>query len=87
MDKLDNLSNDELKQIIINSYDRPALNKKLSNKRYYNNNKNYFKEYYLKNKELYQARNKYYYYKNNDKLDVFIEKFPNLYKLINNNNI
>ena len=40
------------------------------------------KEYYKNNKEFLKARNSYYYYSKRDKMDIFIDKFPDRYELM-----
>ncbi len=45
-------------------------------KNHYNLNKENRKDSYNNNKELVKARSSFYYYKKNNKLDKFKEKFP-----------
>jgi hypothetical protein len=63
------------------------LTKKLRNKRWYDNNKNYHKNYYNDNKDLIKARNKFNYYKRTDNIEKFINKYPKEYELILKNSI
>lgn len=44
-------------------------------KKHYENNKDKKKEKYENNKDFLRARQLYYYYKKNDKLDAFKEKY------------
>lgn len=51
-------------------------------KNHYNLNKDKRKESYSQNKELVKARSSFYYYKKNNKLDTFKEKFPHHVELL-----
>jgi len=56
-------------------------------KKYYHENKGYKKtkkDDYEKNKEFLNARSSYKYYEKQDRLDEFIEKFPEKYQLVMN---
>jgi len=46
---------------------------------YYADNKDKKKEYYKKNKEMIGAKRKYNYYKKLDKMDHYMEKYPDEY--------
>ena len=57
-------------------------------KKHYHENKAYKKtkkDEYEKNKTLLNARSAYKYYQKRDRLDEFIEKFPDKYELVMNN--
>tara|TARA_R110000744_G_scaffold236836_1_gene354344 strand:- start:848 stop:1234 length:387 start_codon:yes stop_codon:yes gene_type:complete len=45
-------------------------------KRHYDNTKPQQRINYQDNKEYYQARGSYYYYKKNDRMNTFIQKWP-----------
>tara|TARA_R110000796_G_scaffold156561_3_gene273345 strand:+ start:279 stop:530 length:252 start_codon:yes stop_codon:yes gene_type:complete len=66
---MDNLSDDEASKI-------KASKRKLVNKKYYNNNRGYYNDYYNKHRDYLTAKNKYYYYNKHDRLDEFIKKYP-----------
>jgi len=53
-------------------------------KLHYENNKDMYKERYENKKELVKSRNSYYYYKKNDKIEKFKEKYPERYELLEN---
>ena len=55
--------------------DYMAKNKERA-KKHYNLNKDNRKESYNKNKDFIKARSSFYYYKKNNKLDVFKDKYP-----------
>jgi len=54
-------------------------------KLHYEKNKDKRKEKYIENNDLMKARNSYYYYKKNDKLDILQSKYPERYKLLVDN--
>lgn len=54
---------------------------------YYGLNKENKKEKYEQDKDFLSARSQYYYYRRNDKLHIFKEKYPNKVELLNERNI
>ena len=54
---------------------------------YYHENKESKKNKYVENRELLNARSSYYYYKKQDKIELFKEKCPQKVKLLEQNNI
>ena len=55
-------------------------------KKHYDNNKDNYKQKYQEKKELNQAKSSYYYYKRNNNLEKFKEKYPERYDLLLNIN-
>lgn len=56
-------------------------------KNHYQKNKDIKLNRYQDNKEFLTARSSYYYYKKNDKLDIFKEKYPDKIKILSERNI
>tara|TARA_R110000822_G_scaffold120899_1_gene254550 strand:- start:62 stop:367 length:306 start_codon:yes stop_codon:yes gene_type:complete len=56
-------------------------------KAHYNNNKDIKKNNYNNNKDFLTARSQYYYYKKIDKLEMFKNKYPERYLILESNNI
>lgn len=54
---------------------------------HYHKNKELKKEKYDNNKEFLTARSSYYYYKNQNRIEDFKNKFPNKVKILMENNI
>jgi hypothetical protein len=81
---MDSISADRMSLSLVSQY---KLTKKMRNKTWYDNNKNYHKNYYNDNKDLIKARNKFNYYKRTDNIEKFINKYPKEYELILENNI
>jgi hypothetical protein len=54
-------------------------------KLHYEQNKDKRKEKYIENNDLMRARNSYYYYKKNDKLDDLKIKYPDRWQLLLDN--
>ena len=80
---LDDMSHEELKRLVESKFD---TNKMFKNKDWYDKNKEWHKSYYIKNKDLIKARNRYYYYKRNhpDNIDMFKNKFRDDYQILLN---
>ena len=55
-------------------------------KNHYDKNKNAKKEKYDNDKEYLTAKSQYYYYKKNNKLDIFAEKYPNKISILKERN-
>jgi len=55
-------------------------------KKHYLNNKDKYQEKYQEKKEYNKAKNSYYYYKRNNNLEKFKEKYPERYDLLISNN-
>lgn len=55
-------------------------------KNHYEKNKNAKKEKYDKDKEYLTAKSQYYYYKKNNKLDIFEEKYPHKISILKERN-
>jgi len=55
-------------------------------KNHYEKNKQIKKEKYDLDKEYLNARSQYYYYKKNNKLDIFAEKYPHKITLLKERN-
>jgi hypothetical protein len=81
---MDSISADRMSLSLVSQY---KLTKKMRNKTWYDNNKNYHKNYYNDNKDLIKARNKFNYYKRTDNIEKFINKYPKEYELILENSI
>ena len=56
-------------------------------KNYYHDHRESKKTKYLENRDLFNARSSYYYYKKRDKIELFKEKCPQKVKLLEENNI
>tara|TARA_R110000782_G_scaffold148703_2_gene241433 strand:- start:39 stop:350 length:312 start_codon:yes stop_codon:yes gene_type:complete len=54
---------------------------------YYEKNKQNKKDKYDQDKDFLGARSQYYYYKKNERLDIFKEKYPNKVELLSQRNI
>lgn len=54
-------------------------------KNWYQENKDKRKQEYQNNKEIKTARSSYYYYKRNNRIDDFKEKYPEKYQLLVDN--
>ena len=54
---------------------------------HYGLNKENKKEKYENDKDFLSARSQYYYYRRNDKLEIFKEKYPNKVELLSQRNI
>lgn len=54
---------------------------------HYHRNKDMKKEKYNNNKEFLTARSSYYYYKNQNRIEDFKNKFPDKVKILSENNI
>jgi hypothetical protein len=52
---------------------------------HYETNKEKKKEEYVDKKDFYKCKSLFYYYKRNDKRDVFMEKFPEKVEILNQN--
>tara|TARA_R110000824_G_scaffold205970_1_gene390937 strand:- start:308 stop:652 length:345 start_codon:yes stop_codon:yes gene_type:complete len=59
---------------------------RVRSKQYYDNNKERKAEKYLNNKEYHQAKCSFHYYKRNDNVKKFQEKYPERYELLIQNN-
>jgi len=53
---------------------------------HYQENKEKKKEEYDNKKDFYKCKSLFYYYKRNDKKDIFMEKFPEKVEILNQNN-
>ena len=84
--KLKRISDKQRYENIRDDIDFKIKNRKRA-KIYYLNNKTKIRDKYIENSEYIKARNSYYYYFKNDKIDKFIEKYPERYDLIKNKNI
>jgi len=56
-------------------------------KNHYDKNKEIKKEKYNQDKEFLNAKSQYYYYKKNDNLEKFKEKYPNKIELLKSRNL
>tara|TARA_R110000796_G_scaffold7405_1_gene25469 strand:+ start:397 stop:708 length:312 start_codon:yes stop_codon:yes gene_type:complete len=54
---------------------------------YYGKNQQNKKDKYENDKDFLSARSQYYYYKRNDRLDIFKEKYPNKVEVLSQRNI
>lgn len=70
--KAQKIRNKERYDKIKNSDDFKQKNRQRANQ-HYHENKDMYKKRYEENKELSKAKSSFYYYKNNDRLDEFLE--------------
>tara|TARA_R110000796_G_scaffold17535_1_gene53822 strand:- start:1043 stop:1375 length:333 start_codon:yes stop_codon:yes gene_type:complete len=81
-DHKNRLMKDRLKYEQIKDTEDFKIKNRQRSKEYYKNNKDKKALLYLENKEFLKARNSYYYYSKRDKMDIFIDKFPDRYELM-----
>ena len=60
---------------------------RVKSKDYYANNKDKKREQYVKDKDFIKARNQFYYYRKNNKVDYFKEKFVDQVELLKSRNV